>query len=79
MLSYSALNDFMHLSSILQIASLKNALAKKDAEAEKRMRIGVSPITRDSRNNLERQRMRVGVSPMNPRMQTMGDPITCQS
>lgn len=56
-----------------QIASLKNALAKKEAEVEQRMRTGVSPITRDSRSSAERQRMRAGFSPMHPRMQTMGD------
>jgi hypothetical protein len=58
---------------MLQIASLKNALAKKEAEVEQRMRTGVSPITRDSRSSAERQRMRAGFSPMHPRMQTMGD------
>ena len=53
---------------MLQIASLKNALAKKVAEVEQRMRIGVSPITRDSRNNPEIQRMRTGFSPMHQKM-----------
>lgn len=56
-----------------QIASLKNALAKKEAEVEQRMKIGISPITRDSRNSPERQRMRTGFSPMHLQMQNMGD------
>lgn len=56
-----------------QIASLKNSLAKKEAEVEQRMKIGASPITRDSRNSVERQRMRAGVSPMHPQLPTMGD------
>eukprot|EP01018_Ginkgo_biloba_P028244 Gb_36421 [translate_table: standard] len=50
-----------------EIANLKNALAKKEAEAEQLR------MTRDSRSSPEIQRMKAGVSPLHSRRQSVGD------